>query len=299
MKFAQRIRTLWPWLPAFRAVGETQHLPTAAQQLGVVPSSLSRTVKLVEDEVGIALFDRTTKALVLNEAGRIVLAAVREAMRIVDDALVTAIGDELRGHVGAIATSDLLHAILIPAAARLATAHPALALSTRVAHPDHMATMLLRGDADAAVLATSAPLHADLRAVELGVWTRGVYGSTARAAAIAATSPTSPTPATEYRVVVVGTPDEPVDDGWPASTPRRVVAWAPDERAALELCARGEFVTLAFDALVPACRLTDHVARIALPVSPRSIQLVHRRAVGRHRRTDALVDAIQAAVRDA
>ena len=49
MHFVHRVRTIWSWLPAFRAVAEAEHLPTAAHELGIVPSSLSRTVKQIED----------------------------------------------------------------------------------------------------------------------------------------------------------------------------------------------------------------------------------------------------------
>src|SRR5215208_4314626 len=101
MHFTQRIRSVWAWLPAFRAVAETEHLPSAALELGVVPSSLSRAIKLLEDELGVVLFDRSGKALVLNDAGRALLSAVRDAMRIVDDSVVALASDELRGNVGA------------------------------------------------------------------------------------------------------------------------------------------------------------------------------------------------------
>nr|MBA3454712.1 LysR family transcriptional regulator [Deltaproteobacteria bacterium] len=121
MQFVQRIRNVWPWLPAFRAVAETEHLPTAAHELGIVPSALSRTVKLLEDELGISLFDRTGKALVLNEAGRTLLAAVRTAMRLLDEAVAAATSDQPRGTVTAMACGDLADAILVPACAVLAT----------------------------------------------------------------------------------------------------------------------------------------------------------------------------------
>ena len=36
-----RIQRLWNWLPAFRAVAETEHLPTAAQRIGVSASAFN------------------------------------------------------------------------------------------------------------------------------------------------------------------------------------------------------------------------------------------------------------------
>lgn len=284
MHFIHRIRTIWSWLPAFRAVGETEHLPTAAHELGIVPSSVSRAVKQLEDELGIALFDRSAKALALNDAGRMLLAAVRDAMRIVDDALGAAIGDDLQGNVGAVAESDLVHAILIPAAAALVDSTPSLALSTLVASATDVPQMLLCGDADAAVVVLPPPAHTNLRVNELARLTRGVFGRAGRA------------PTSEYRWIVGGGSASHEDDGWPLGVGRRIAVWAPDERAALELCARSDLVTIAFDAVVQACGLSDRVVRLPeVEIPPRTIHLVHRREVGRHRRTEALVNAIRAA----
>lgn len=283
MHFAHRIRTLWSWLPSFRAVAETEHLPTAAAELGVVPSSLSRTVKQLEDELGISVFDRTGKQLVLNPAGRTLLVAVREAMRIVDDALELAIGDELRGNTSAIASPELVTAILIPACGVLASTAPRLTTTLLIGRED-IPGLLLRGEVDAAVIPQPGPLDPDLRAVELATWTRGVYARRERPVSEAA------------RCVVVGSPSAPLDDGWPADRERQIVAWAPDEHAALELCAHSDLMTVAFDAVARTCRQPERWVRLRSPEIPsRALHLVSRRAVGRHRRTDALVDAIKRA----
>jgi DNA-binding transcriptional LysR family regulator len=282
MHFVRRVRAIWSWLPAFRAVAEAEHLPTAAQELGIVASSLSRTVKQIEDELGIPLFDRTTKVLSLNPAGRTLVTAVREAMRIIDDAIGHAVGDDLVGHVGAVASGDLVQALLIPAGAALAACHPSLGLSAIAAGPDEVAELLLRGDADAAVCAQVPPLHVDLRASELAVWTRAVYAR-----------PTRPVSA-ELRCVGVGTPTEPRDDGWPREVERRVAAWAPDERSALELCTRTDLVTVAYDEVVRRCGFDTRLVRLPSPtVAARTLSLIQRRAVGQHRRTEAVVDAIR------
>ncbi len=286
MHFVHRVRTIWSWLPAFRAVAESEHLPTAAQELGIVPSSLSRTVKQIEDELGIPLFDRTSKALVLNQAGRTLVSAVREAMRIVDDAVGAAVGDDLAGQVGAVANSDLVHGILIPAGAALAASHPSLALTALAAADDDIPNILLRGDADAAIVDRATLAHSDLRVTELTSWTRSAYAGSPRR------------PGEEVRCAVVGTATEPQDDGWPAERERRIVAHAPDERAALALCSQTNLVTVGYDAIVERCGFAGRVTRLDIPVaSPRTLYLVQRRAVGRHRRTEALVDAIRAAAK--
>ena len=277
MRFIHRLRTIWSWLPAFRAVAETGHLPSAANELHVVASSLSRTVKQLEDELGVLLFDRTTKTLVLNESGKTLLLAVREAMRIVDDALGVAIGDELTGRVGIAASPDLAFAIALPAGADLAVRAPALTLSVTVASSESAIEQLVRGSTDAVLLSHRVASHEDLQVVELGSWGRSVYGR--------------PGASSPYRCVVVGEPSSQVDDGWPQSLERSIAGWVPDERSALELCARTDAVTVAFDQVATASEL---VRLSEIEIAPRPLVLLHRRALGRHRRTEALVDAIRA-----
>jgi len=87
MDRAARVAQLWSWLPAFRAVAETEHLPTAARTMGLTPSALSRSVTQLEAAVGCPLFSRVGRRLQLAPAGGELLAAVRDAMRRVDDGL--------------------------------------------------------------------------------------------------------------------------------------------------------------------------------------------------------------------
>ena len=57
----------------FKKVAELQHLTKAAEELYVAQPSLSRSISSLEDELGVKLFDRVGKNIVLNDYGRIVL----------------------------------------------------------------------------------------------------------------------------------------------------------------------------------------------------------------------------------
>jgi DNA-binding transcriptional LysR family regulator len=242
-------------------------------------------VKLLEDAIGRPLFDRATNTLTLNEAGRGLLIAVREAMRIVDDALGHVTGDELEGGVGIAAVGELAQLALVPACVALASSHPQLRTTVLRVHAEDVPALLLRGEADVGLVEEALHVHADLRTFELAAWARSVY---ARSAERSAAVP---------RFVMVGTPAEPADDGWPASCDRKVVAWVPDERAALEICAHSELSTVAYDAAVAAYGFGTRVVRLVRPEIPtRTLRLVHRRPVGRHPRTDAVLAALRATV---
>lgn len=285
MHFTRSLRAIWAWLPAFRAVAETEHLPSAAQELHVVPSSLSRTIKLLEDELGYALFERTTNSLTLNDAGRRLLLATREAMRIVDDGLLEAAGDEMRGTVTAVASPDLAAVVLPRACATLANRHADLVAATMVEEELAIPALLQRGDADVA-LVLAVPEGSDLVATEVATWSRSVYvraGETVNSEAM--------------RCVLVGAPGRGADDGWPTRLERQTAAWASDERAALDIVARTGLATVTFDRVARSSAVREQIMRLPTPrIDARTLYLLHRRAIGTHRRTDAFAEAIRVAL---
>src|SRR5688500_18841292 len=85
MERLARVASLWNWLPGFRAVAETENLHEAARGLEISPSALSRTIRLLEDELEQPLFDRAGLSLRLTALGAELLGVVRSAMRAVDD----------------------------------------------------------------------------------------------------------------------------------------------------------------------------------------------------------------------
>ena len=128
MERARLVAQLWDWLPAFRAVAETEHLPTAAVAMRVSPSALSRAVGLVEDAVGQTLFERTGRRIVLNDRGSLLLEAVRDAMRGVHSALEFIDEQLFAGPVRVSVPLQWLRFVVPPAADDLVSRHPKLVL---------------------------------------------------------------------------------------------------------------------------------------------------------------------------
>ena len=74
-------------LPAFRAVARLANLRAAAEQLHLTHSAVSQQIKLLEAQIGFALFDRRGRRVVLNAAGAALLRAVEPALGQLDDGL--------------------------------------------------------------------------------------------------------------------------------------------------------------------------------------------------------------------
>jgi LysR family transcriptional activator of nhaA len=77
----------------FREVARTGHLGQAAARLNIAQSALSIHIKQLEDRLGLALFDRIGRKLILTEPGRI---ALDHAERIfgTGDALLAVLGGQ-------------------------------------------------------------------------------------------------------------------------------------------------------------------------------------------------------------
>src|SRR6185436_12667558 len=88
----------------FVAVAEEQNVTRAAARLHVSQPPLSRQVRDLEEELGVALFEHGAKAVRLTEAGRVFLNEARAVLQRASDAVQTvkavANGEQGEIHVG-------------------------------------------------------------------------------------------------------------------------------------------------------------------------------------------------------
>ncbi len=69
----------------FKAIAECQHITKAANKLMISQPSLSNTLSRIENEMGVQLFDRQGRNIVLNNYGRIVLEHTNNILRELDN----------------------------------------------------------------------------------------------------------------------------------------------------------------------------------------------------------------------
>ena len=140
----------WNLIRAFTTTVEAGSLSGAARALGVNASTVSRQVAAFEAALGVQLFDRIGKRLVLTELGR-ALAPHATAMRDAADGLVlTATGrsEQIAGPVTLSATDAVALYLLPPVVARIRERAPNVTVRVVVANT---LSDLRRREADIAI----------------------------------------------------------------------------------------------------------------------------------------------------
>ncbi|OBJ67872.1 LysR substrate-binding domain-containing protein [Mycobacterium sp. 1274756.6] len=155
-------------LQHFVAVAETGHFTQAAAELHISQSGLSASVRALERELGVAVFERTTRSVVLTAAGRVLLEHARRVLRAVEaaEAAVAAVRDPEAGQL-ALGVVQTFTAVDLPATiARLHARHPGVQVLLREAPTLDLLAALDDGDLDLAFVALdAAPLPARLVAL--------------------------------------------------------------------------------------------------------------------------------------
>lgn len=72
-------------LQYFKTIAECQHITKAANKLMISQPSLSNTLSRIEAELGVQLFDRQGRNIVLNQYGKIVLEHAHNILRELDN----------------------------------------------------------------------------------------------------------------------------------------------------------------------------------------------------------------------
>lgn len=145
------------------ALSQTRNFGQAALQVHLSPSALSALVARIEAQVGARLFERTTRAVELTEAGQVFLEHAQELLRGTYAAL-GAVHDVVhlrRGSVTIAALPSLAASVVPQVFARFAAQHPLIKLSLLDALSGPAFDLVRDGKADFALTAAD-PQQEDL-----------------------------------------------------------------------------------------------------------------------------------------
>lgn len=139
-------------LRTFLAVVREGTFAGAAKEIGLTQAAVSMQMRSLETELDRPLFDRVGRAVVLNSAGRNLVATAEQIVRLYDDMTRSAGGTDLGGllHVGAVPPSI---AWLLPEAlSTLRSSYPRLDVSVMSGVSEDLARKVGRGELDAALV---------------------------------------------------------------------------------------------------------------------------------------------------
>ena len=146
------------------AVARHRHFTRAAEELHVAQSALSHQVRRLEEELGIQLFERTSRRVTPTEAGQAIAARARRVLAEVDGARAEV--DELRGVLrGRIWIGPLVPAgdVDVPGLlARFSQAHPGVEVGLREGIAADMLRLVAADELDAAFCLLAGEISAEL-----------------------------------------------------------------------------------------------------------------------------------------
>lgn len=141
-------------LRALLAVAETGSVTRAADVLHIVQPAVSRQLKLLEEDVGIALFERGRYGMELTESGEILAEHARRALLELDRARAEIQPSDAR--ISGVVTIGLLPSTADLLAGPLLTSvkarHPSVSLRVSVGYAGHLRDWLESGEIDATLL---------------------------------------------------------------------------------------------------------------------------------------------------
>ncbi|AYM14288.1 transcriptional regulator CynR (plasmid) [Agrobacterium tumefaciens] len=143
----------------FLAVAEQESFTRAAEALHVSQPALSQQVRLLEESLGVQLFDRTGRTTRLTDSGEVYLQYVRrasqeflEAKRALHD-----VDDLSRGSLRVAVTPTFTTYLVGPLVEAFHSRYPSISLNLREISQEHMENLLLLDEIDVGIAFSGTP----------------------------------------------------------------------------------------------------------------------------------------------
>lgn len=135
-------------------VAELGSLSKAADRLHIAQPALSRQVRLLEEELGVRLFDRHGRGMVVTDQGQDVLRHALRVMAELEEIRATVADEDapLRGHVSIGMPPTVADILSEPLVSAFRETHPDATLRIVSAYSGYLLDWMHRGEIDASVL---------------------------------------------------------------------------------------------------------------------------------------------------
>lgn len=135
---------------SFVAVAETGSFTGAAARLFLTQSTLTTTIQQLEEDVGVKLFDRTTRSVAMTPAASRFLEQAERLMQDFDTMIgdLRAISESAQGHLRIATAPSVLTWLLAPSLPRFRANYPQITLSLRDGGSRDIERRVLEGEVD-------------------------------------------------------------------------------------------------------------------------------------------------------
>lgn len=130
-------------IAVFEAIARTGSVAAAAAEIGLSPSAASMSLKDMETHLGMLLFARSGRRMLLSDQGRPMLEMAREILVRVTDMEARSVPEELRGRLRVAAAAPVANYVLPSLCAAFMARHPYVRVDLRVL-PAHEAMETVR-----------------------------------------------------------------------------------------------------------------------------------------------------------
>ena len=140
-------------LRQFITVAETLHFGRASEASHISPSALSRSIRKLETDVGVRLFERDNRTVFLTHEGGLFLAYARDALTqwdVIRHDLMEEAG-ELHGQVSMYCSVTASYSFLFDLLSEFRRDHPRIEIKLHTGDPENAIARVLAGDEDIAI----------------------------------------------------------------------------------------------------------------------------------------------------
>lgn len=140
-------------LRQFTLLAEMLHFGRASKAGRISPSALSRSIRQLEDQLGVALFERDNRSVALTAAGETFLIYARDALTqwdVIRQDLMQQAG-ELRGEISIFCSVTASYSFLYDLLSRFRRDHPRIEIKLHTGDPDLAVQRVLAGEEDMAI----------------------------------------------------------------------------------------------------------------------------------------------------